>query len=77
MSRGADLGTRERDTLLKLVLGMVMARYRYSPEAPRNGAPIEIRNDLAKLAMSVDDDTIRKRLKEAVQTVLPARPPNT
>lgn len=75
--RGGDLGTRERDTLLKLVIGMAIAGYRYSPDAARSDAPAEIASDLAKLGMSVTDDTVRKWLKEAARTVLPERAPKT
>lgn len=68
------LATRERDTLLKLVVGMAIAGYRYSPEASRSEVPTEIARDLAKLGMSVTDDTVRKWLKEAAGSVLPKKP---
>lgn len=66
-----DLGTRERDTLLKLVIGMAVEGYRYSPGAVRNEAPAEIASDLAKHGLSITDDTVRKWLKEAAEKVLP------
>lgn len=68
-----DLGTRERDTLLKLVIGMAVEAYRHDPEAARSAAPGEIAGDLAKHGLSVTDDTVRKYLKEAAATVLPKR----
>lgn len=74
-SRGAShVSTRERDTLLKLVIGMAIEGYRYDPVASRNEAPAEIAGDLAKQGIEVTDDTVRKWLKEAANTVLATRP---
>jgi hypothetical protein len=66
----ADVSTRERSTLLKLVIGMAMEGYKYSPESARNGAVTEIAGDLAKHGLDVSDDTVRKYLREATKTVL-------
>lgn len=66
----ADVSTRERSTLLKLVIGMAMEGYKYSPEAARSGAVTEIAGDLAKHGLDVSDDTVRKYLHEAAKTVL-------
>lgn len=60
-----DLGTRERDTLLKLVIGMAIAGYKYSPDTGRSSAPAEIASDLEQMGISMTDDTVRKWLKEA------------
>ena len=68
------LHPRERDTLLKLVIGMAMDSYRYDPAAPRSKVPAEIAADLEKKGITVTDDTIRKWLKQAAETVLPAKP---
>jgi hypothetical protein len=70
---GQPLATRERDTLLKLVIGMAIKGYSYSPTALKSPTPKEIADDLAILDISVSDDTIRKYLKQATQTVLPAK----
>lgn len=67
-----QMGTRERDTLLKLVVGMAVEAYRYDPNAARSAIPAEIASDLAKHGVAVTDDTVRKYLKEAAATVLPA-----
>lgn len=67
------LSTRERDTLLKLVIGMAIEGYRYSPEAARNEATGQIAGDLEKLGIAVGDDTVRKWLNVAATTVLPRR----
>lgn len=68
------LAMRERDTLLKLAVGMAVAGYRYDPKAAKSTVPKEISDDLAKLGMVVSDETVRKYLKVAVETVLPANP---
>src|SRR5262249_48359503 len=66
-----EIGTRERETLLKMLLGMAMECYRYSPDADRNPATAEIVSDLAKHGLSVGEDTVRGRLKEAAANLLP------
>jgi hypothetical protein len=60
-----SLGTRERDSLLKLVIGMAVGCYRYNATAPRNERHAEIASDLARAGVPLDVDTIRKWLKEA------------
>lgn len=68
------LRNRERDTLLKLVIGMAIKGYSYEPTASKNTAIQEIADDLADLGMSIDPDTVRNHLKNAVNTVLPRNP---
>ena len=68
-----SLGTRERETLLKLVIGMAMGGYGFNLTDRKNTAPKEIADDLAELGISITDDTVRKYLKQAVETVLPAK----
>lgn len=65
-----QMGTRERDTLLKLLIGMALEAYRHDPAAARSPTSAEISSDLAKHGLSVSDDTIRKYLKEAASSVL-------
>ena len=67
------LGTSERNTLLKLVIGMAIQGYRYNPDDSKSGVPKEIESDLDKLAISVSDDTVRKYLYEAEKKVLPKK----
>ncbi len=66
-----DLSTRERETLLKLVIGMAIAGYKYKPDATRNVATKDISGDLGGLGIGMDDDTVRKWLKIAADEVLP------
>lgn len=69
-----DLGTRERETLLKLLIGMAVAAYKYSPDESRSHTPAEIASDLQGLGISMTDDTVRKWLKEA-RDMLPGKTP--
>jgi len=64
----SNLSTRERSTLLKLVIGMAIKGYTYDPKQSRNSAIGDIASDLESLGISVDPDTIRKWLKEASET---------
>ncbi len=68
------LSSRERESLLKLVIGMAIRGYSYDPVALKSAASKEITDDLASLGISIDTDTVRKYLKVAANTVLPAKP---
>ncbi|MDZ5457898.1 hypothetical protein [Azohydromonas lata] len=72
--RRDDLGARERATLLKLVIGMAIDAYRFDPTAARTTVPKEVAEAFALLPcaddIAVTDDTVRKYLKEAAETVL-------
>jgi len=65
------LGDTERQTFLKIILGMAIEQYGYEPGAARNKAVSAIREDLAGVGLDVTDDTIRAKLKDAVDRVLP------
>ena len=71
---GDTLSTRERETLLKLVIGMAINGYGYDPAASKSTKPKEIADDLVALGIPITDDTVRKYLKLAQETVLPAKP---
>jgi hypothetical protein len=58
------LGTRERESLAKLVIGMAIGGYAYDPNASRNSSTGEIASDLLQIGLSLDEDTIRKYLAE-------------
>ena len=66
------LHTKEKETLLKLVIGMAIQGYAYDPSKKKSSVPSEIQSDLDLLGLSLDQDTIRKWLKEAQRT-LPKR----
>lgn len=64
------LKTRERETALKLIIGIAVDSYGYDPKAIRSPTAKEISGDLAKHGISIDEDTVRKWLKEAAE-ILP------
>ena len=59
--------TRERETVLKLIIGMAMGGYGYDPKASRSAAAREIADDLHRVGLSLEPDTVRKWLKEAAE----------
>jgi hypothetical protein len=66
------LSTKERATTFKMILGMAMGGYAYKPGASRNGATSDIANDVHAIGLQIDEDTVRKYLREAAETLLPA-----
>lgn len=68
-----SLGTRERETALKLIIGMAIHGLGYVPSASKSPIPKEIATKLAELGMPLDPDTVRKWLREAAE-VLPEQP---
>ena len=63
------LSETERTSLLKMILGMAVSKYRYQGDASRNTATGDnrgsIASDLEKRGIALDPDTIRRYLKEA------------
>ncbi len=59
----------ERNTMLKLIIGMAIDAYGYDKDKPRNDASGDNKNSIStKLALkgiTITDDTVRKYLKEA------------
>lgn len=62
-----ELSTRERNTCLKIIIGMAVAGYKYDPRVSRSRVPQEIVDDIALVGLSVDVDTVRKWLREAAE----------
>lgn len=62
-----SLGVRERESLLKLILGIAIKGYVYDPKAARSPTAKEIASDMALVGLSMDEDTVRKYLNEAKQ----------
>ena len=57
--------TKERDSLLKLVIGMAVKGYAYDPKATRSEVPNEMVHDFKLLGISINAGTVRKYLQEA------------
>ena len=59
------LHTKERETLLKLIIGMATDGYGYDLNAARSPIPREIVEALTSKGISLDQDTVRGWLKKA------------
>ena len=63
----------ERTSLLKMILGMAIKKYRYEPGKSKNEATGDgagsILSDLDRIGIKIDSGTIRKYLKEAEDKV--------
>ena len=64
------LSTRERNTMLRLIGGLAMAGWKIHIHERLNGIA-EMVNDLAAVGVSVSEDTLRERLREAAQVIEP------
>ena len=65
------LGTREKESLLKLIIGMAKKGYSYDPGAARSEAIPDIVGDLQRCGVALDQDTVRKWLREAAALLPP------
>lgn len=68
------LAAKERDSLLKLVIGMAVDGYGYNPTDTRSPIPGQIAGHLHVLGISISDDTVRKWLNEAAVHLPQERP---
>jgi hypothetical protein len=67
-TKAKQLGTKERESLLKMIIGMARGGYAHDPKLNRSAAvPQEIANVLAKHGVALDGDTVRKWLREAAE----------
>ncbi len=72
---GEKLNPKERHSFLKLVLGMAIDGYGYDSTEKKSPTPKELVDCLAKWGISIDEDTVRSKLKEAANTVSLEKPP--
>lgn len=56
---------KERNAMLKLIIGFAMGGYGYDPDAPKNRLAGAMRADMEKHGVPLDDETIKKYLTEA------------
>jgi len=66
-----DLSSKERSSLLKMVIAMAVTKYGYDPKASRNPAAKDIADEIHARGMRLDEDTCRKRLREAADEEWP------
>jgi hypothetical protein len=62
-----ELLPKERDSLLKLVIGMAVEQYGYDPKAARNDATANIETDLRNLGIPLDRNTILKWVRAGAE----------
>jgi len=62
-----ELDLRERNTVLKIIIGMAIKGYSFNPNKKRNPTAKEITSDISLLGLSIDEDTVRRWLKEACE----------
>lgn len=62
-----ELNPKERDSLLRLVIGMAIEQYGYSPDSSRNAATKHIDTDLRATGVPLDRNTILKWLREGAE----------
>jgi hypothetical protein len=65
------IGTRERETMLKLIIAMAIKGYSYDPKAKRGDRINEIVSDLENCGVPLSDDTVRRYLREAIDLLPP------
>ena len=59
------ISERERESLLKLVIGMAKGGYGYDPKAPRSTTAKDVASDLLLNGVPLSEDTVRKYMREA------------
>ena len=68
---GKDLHPKERETLLKLIIAMAVKAYNYDPSKLCNEAIKRITDHIFKVRLELDEDTVRKWLREASELLPP------
>jgi hypothetical protein len=65
---------KERESVLRLIIGMAVGGYRYDPNATRSKVVADITSDLTNAGVELTDDTVRKWLREAAELLPPPEP---
>lgn len=68
----AGLRTRERNSLLKIIYGVAVSRFRYNPDKGRSGVPKRIADACVEAGVPIDEETVLKWLREATRVVSPS-----
>jgi hypothetical protein len=61
------LGIRERESMMAIIAAMAIRGYSYDPAAKKNTATKDIADDIALIGLSLDVDTVRKYVSDAVK----------
>jgi hypothetical protein len=66
-----SVGTRERDSMLTLIIAMAVKGYGFNPAAKRSDSIKDIVSDIEKCGLSLSDDTVRRYLRDGVELLPP------
>jgi hypothetical protein len=58
------INTKEKESLLKITIGLAVVGYKFDPSAKRNPSVKEMHDDVTSLGLTICEDTIRKFLRE-------------
>ncbi len=72
--RAGTTGTTERNTLLRIIAVLAVRGYGIDPKASRIEKLGEVRRDAEELGLSVSDDTLRAKLREAFDMIEKSAP---
>jgi hypothetical protein len=61
--------TPKEETLYKIVIGVAYGRHDYDPDAKRNNATTQIRNEVERAGLSIDDQAILNALRAASEAL--------
>jgi hypothetical protein len=64
---GKEFHPKERESVLTLIIAMATKNYNYNPNNLRNEAIKRITSHVNDVGLSIDEDTVRKWLKEAAE----------
>ena len=67
LSQERPLMTRERESLLKIIIATAVDGLGYDPDEKRSPIPQQLADTMQLLEIGLDVDTVRKKLKEAAQ----------
>jgi hypothetical protein len=65
------LSAKERLTAQKLIIGLAVKGYGFDPKRQRSEVPPKIARDLGTLGLQLDEDTVRRWLKDAAELLPP------
>lgn len=68
-SQVEGLDVRERDSLLKLIIGMAVGGYGYDSKEKKSSVVSSILEDVERSGLAMSDETVRKYLKEASRLI--------
>ncbi len=65
-------GTRTRETMLKIIIGLAVDGYGHDPRSRRSEVPGSVAKELSALGIPVTAETVRKYLDEGAKLLSPS-----